>query len=240
MKKIILGSLVMAITLASCNKETTQTSSSADLKTQMDSISYNMGKMYAVQYYDVLSQTGAPTDSFNTDLVLRGFEEGIKKDSTGLSKEEGMKLLNTYFKSLQEKKMKVESGAAKEVGIAFLAKNKLRKEVTVLPSGLQYEVITQGSGAKPSGPTSSVTVHYHGTTIEGKVFDSSVERGEPATFALNQVIKGWTEGVQLMSTGSKYRFYIPSDLAYGDRGAGADIKPGATLIFDVELLKVNN
>src|SRR6476469_6830618 len=127
----------------------------------------------------------------------------------------------------------------KAEGEAFLAENAKKPGVTTLPSGLQYEVITEGSGKKP-GPRSQVTTHYHGTLINGKVFDSSYQRGQPATFGVNQVIAGWTEALQLMSEGSKYRLYIPSDLAYGKRGAGRDIPGDTALIFDVELLKVNN
>ncbi|MFD2720232.1 FKBP-type peptidyl-prolyl cis-trans isomerase [Hymenobacter monticola] len=127
----------------------------------------------------------------------------------------------------------------KAEGEAFLAENAQKSGVTTLPSGLQYEVIKEGSGPKP-GPSSKVTTHYHGTLINGKVFDSSYQRGQPATFGVNQVIAGWTEALQLMPEGSKWRLYIPSDLAYGKRGAGRDIPGDTALIFDVELLKVNN
>jgi FKBP-type peptidyl-prolyl cis-trans isomerase FklB len=127
----------------------------------------------------------------------------------------------------------------KAEGEAFLAENAQKSGVTTLPSGLQYEVIKEGSGPKP-GPSAKVTTHYHGTLINGKVFDSSYQRGQPATFGVNQVIAGWTEALQLMPEGSKWRLYIPSDLAYGKRGAGRDIPGDTALIFDVELLKVNN
>ncbi|MDQ2771434.1 MAG: FKBP-type peptidyl-prolyl cis-trans isomerase [Bacteroidota bacterium] len=127
----------------------------------------------------------------------------------------------------------------KAEGEAFLAENASKAGVTTLPSGLQYEVITEGSGPKPK-LSSSVTTHYHGTLINGTVFDSSYQRGQPATFPVNGVIAGWTEALQLMPEGSKYRLYIPSDLAYGKRGAGRDIPGDTALIFDVELLKVNN
>lgn len=124
-----------------------------------------------------------------------------------------------------------------EKGKTFLEENKKRPEVTETPSGLQYEVLVQGDGPKP-GPTTKVTTHYHGTTIDGKVFDSSVQRGSPLSFGLNQVIKGWTEGLQLMPVGSKYKFFIPYDLAYGTSGAGGSIPGGATLIFEVELFSI--
>ncbi|MBD2768329.1 FKBP-type peptidyl-prolyl cis-trans isomerase [Hymenobacter sp. BT664] len=127
----------------------------------------------------------------------------------------------------------------KAEGEAFLAQNAAKSGVITLPSGLQYEVITQGTGRKPT-LGSSVTTHYHGTLINGTVFDSSYQRGQPATFPVNGVIAGWTEALQLMPEGSKYRLYIPSDLAYGKRGAGRDIPGDTALIFDVELVKVNN
>lgn len=122
-------------------------------------------------------------------------------------------------------------------GAAFLEENKKRPEVTETASGLQYEVLVEGDGPKPSGPRAKVLTHYHGTTIDGVVFDSSVLRNEPISFGLNQVITGWTEGLQLMPTGSKYKLFLPHHLAYGERGAGRDIPGGATLIFEVELLK---
>ncbi|MFA5984146.1 MAG: FKBP-type peptidyl-prolyl cis-trans isomerase [Methylococcaceae bacterium] len=124
----------------------------------------------------------------------------------------------------------------KIAGMAFLAENAKKANIVTTPSGLQYEVLTAGTGATPSA-SDNVTVHYKGTTIDGKEFDSSYGRGEPATFPLNRVIAGWTEGVQLMKEGAKYRFYIPSELAYGEHGAGP-IAPNATLIFDVELIKI--
>ncbi len=123
------------------------------------------------------------------------------------------------------------------LGREFLAENAKNDSVQVTKSGLQYMVLKEGNGVKPDS-TDQVTVHYTGRLIDGKVFDSSVERGEPATFALNQVIPGWTEGLQLMSEGSKYRLFIPSELAYGEKGAGSDILPNSALIFDVELIKV--
>ncbi len=135
--------------------------------------------------------------------------------------------------------MKNEKAAANlKEGQEFLAANKSKAGVTELPSGLQYEVITAGTGDKPS-ETDKVKCHYHGTLINGTIFDSSVQRGQPATFPLNQVIKGWTEGVQLMGVGSKWRFFIPPHLGYGDRQVGPTIGPNTTLIFEVELLGIN-
>lgn len=194
----------------------------------MTKVSYALGMNIIAN----LKQQGLDT------LDQAAFAEGIKAalagDSTLVSEEESNQILQAYFAKLQEDKAKM---AAKE-GEAFLAENAKREGVTVTASGLQYEVMTAGEGAKPLA-TDQVTVHYTGTTIDGKVFDSSVQRGQPATFGLNQVIAGWTEGVQLMSVGAKYKFYIPYNLAYGERGAGADIPPYAALIFEVELIKIN-
>jgi len=128
-----------------------------------------------------------------------------------------------------------KSAANLKAGQDFLAINKTKEGVTELPSGLQYEVITQGAGEKPKA-SNEVTCHYHGTLIDGTVFDSSVRRGKPATFPLNMVIKGWTEGLQLMPTGSKWHFFIPPHLGYGDRQVSAEIGPNSTLIFEVELI----
>ncbi|RPD39374.1 FKBP-type peptidyl-prolyl cis-trans isomerase [Chitinophaga barathri] len=135
--------------------------------------------------------------------------------------------------------MKNEKAAANlKAGQDFLEANKEKPGVTALPSGLQYEVITEGTGPKPSA-TSKVTCHYHGTLIDGTVFDSSVKRGQPATFPLNRVIKGWTEGLQLMPEGSKWRFFIPADLGYGEQQVSAQIGPNSALIFEVELLGIS-
>jgi len=139
-------------------------------------------------------------------------------------------------KLFQMKNEKAEANL--KVGKDFLDQNKLKPGVVALPSGLQYEVITEGTGEKPLA-TNKVTCHYHGTLIDGTLFDSSVKRGQPATFPLNMVIKGWTEGLQLMSVGSKWRFFIPPHLAYGDRQTGATIGPNSTLIFEVELLGIS-
>lgn len=144
-----------------------------------------------------------------------------------------MGIADILFKKNQEK-----AAANLKAGEEFLADNKKRETVRELPSGLQYEVLHHGDGEKPTAEN-NVTCHYHGTLIDGRIFDSSVQRGQPATFPLNRVIKGWTEGLQLMNVGSKYRFYIPAHLAYGDRTVSAEIGPNSTLVFDVELLGVS-
>jgi FKBP-type peptidyl-prolyl cis-trans isomerase FklB len=146
--------------------------------------------------------------------------------------------VNAYFQDRNMKKLEKENALNKQEGEAFLAKNKLRPEVKVTPSGLQYEVITMGTGEKPSA-TSRVKVHYHGTVPDGRIFDSSVERGQPISFGLDQVIKGWTEGLQLMPVGSKFKLYIPQELAYGANPNPASIiEPFMPLVFEVELLEI--
>jgi FKBP-type peptidyl-prolyl cis-trans isomerase FklB len=143
------------------------------------------------------------------------------------------KLLNDEFQRVQKEVVE----AQKSAGIEFLAENAKKEGVIVTESGLQYEILKEGDGSIPT-LSDNVTTHYHGTLLDGKVFDSSVQRNEPATFPVSGVIKGWTEALQLMKTGSKYKLYVPSDLAYGERGAGGDIGPHQTLIFEVELLSI--
>ena len=157
-----------------------------------------------------------------------------KKSEPKISDAEAQKILQEYFTKQQEMKTKM----AKEEGANFLAENAKKEGVISLESGLQYEILKQGSGAKPT-INDNVTTHYHGTLIDGTIFDSSVDRGQPATFPVSGVIKGWTEALQLMSVGSKWRLYVPYDLAYGERGAGANIGPFTTLIFEVELISIN-
>ncbi|MEG2070823.1 MAG: FKBP-type peptidyl-prolyl cis-trans isomerase, partial [Bacteroidales bacterium] len=169
------------------------------------------------------------------NTFIKGFTDGVNGKNQ-FSQQEIEEIFNVFNAEMQAKQNK-DVDAEKAKGAAFLAENKKKEGVITTPSGLQYKVIKMGTGAKPTA-TDKVKVHYHGTTLDGNVFDSSVQRGEPISFGLNQVIKGWTEGVQLMPIGSKFIFYIPSDLAYGDRGAGGAIKPGATLIFEVELLDI--
>lgn len=171
------------------------------------------------------------------DLDLADFRKAFETVYGGgepeLSMDEAQKVINEYLTELQEKSMK----AAREAGNAFLADNASKEGVKVTPSGLQYKVEKEGTGASPKAED-NVTVHYTGRLIDGTVFDSSVNRGEPATFPLNRVIPGWTEGLQLMKEGAKYVFFIPSDLAYGPQGVPNAIPPHSTLIFEVELIKV--
>jgi FKBP-type peptidyl-prolyl cis-trans isomerase FklB len=176
----------------------------------------------------------------NLDLLVRGVKDALAGAAPLLTDEEiqaSMQSLQQEVMAKQQEKNKMIGEKNKAEGDAYLAKNKARPEVKTTASGLQYEVINPGSGDNPK-PTDKVTVHYKGTLIDGTVFDSSYDRKEPATFVLNQVIKGWTEGVGLMKPGAKYKFFIPSDLGYGERGAGAQIGPNSVLIFEVELLSI--
>ena len=172
------------------------------------------------------------------ELEPKSFSEGImdilKENELQITFEDVQDEINAHYAKFQEK-AKTENA---EAGTTFLSKNKEKEGVNELHSGLQYRVITKGDGEKPT-EKDMVTTHYEGRTIDGKVFDSSFQRGEPASFPVNGVIKGWTEALQLMSVGDKYELFVPSELAYGEQGAGADIPPYSTLIFEVELLKIN-
>ena len=196
------------------------------LQTEEDKLSYSLGMMIGERVIKSYQ-------SLNYEALMAGIKTQHQGSKTSLTMEQAMQILSTF----REKMTSKQSGPAKAMGEKYRAKNAKRKEVKVTKSGLQYEVITSAEGAKPKA-TDTVTVHYQGTLINGTEFDSSYKRKQPASFPLNRVIRGWTEGLQLMSVGSKYRFVIPSDLAYGDRGAGQKIGPGATLIFEVELLKI--
>lgn len=200
----------------------------------MDKLSYALGLGIGTQ----LKQLGAQ------DIKVEDFMEAVKDMLAGnpskLANDEAQKLVNDFFQKQEEREMerRREAGkGAKEAGEKFLAENLKNPKVIQTPSGLQYEVLVQGDGKQPKA-TDTVKVHYEGRLIDGTVFDSSIKRGEPISFPLNQVIAGWTEGLQLMSEGSKYRLYIPYNLAYGETGAGAAIPPCAALIFDVELIEV--
>ncbi|MCH2082419.1 MAG: FKBP-type peptidyl-prolyl cis-trans isomerase [Saprospiraceae bacterium] len=196
---------------------------SFNLKAQstMDSLSYSVGVVLGKS----LKQQGI--DQVDAVSLARAIEDYLGGKDLAIDERSAGQNVNKY---LQEK----QAGA----GEAFLAENGKRPEVTTTASGLQYEVLKEGDGPQPN-TDQKVTVHYHGTLIDGTVFDSSVERGRPASFGVTQVIQGWVEGLQLMSKGSKYKFYIPYNLAYGERGAPPKIQPYAALIFEVELLDIN-
>lgn len=191
----------------------------------MDTTSYSIGMSLG---YRIKNQ-GA--NKLDYQSLAQAIQDVLEGNELPFSKNYSDSLNYVYFNNQRESMF----AKVKEEGAAFLKTNGLRPEVTTTASGLQYEVLVAAEGPKPSG-SNSVTVHYVGKLLNGDMFDSSVDRGEPATFPLNRVISGWTEGVALMSTGAKYRFFIPENLAYGSRGAGADIPPYSALIFDVELL----
>ena len=210
-----------------------------NLDSHQAQVSYIIGRDLARNF----AQQGLDLD---VDTLAGALKEGLQGLPSRLTQEQmqaAMQQLQEQMGSPDEENNTPDpetmNNNNKAEGEAFLATNAGKAGVTTLPSGLQYEVLTQGTGAKPT-LQSSVTTHYHGTLIGGTVFDSSYQRGQPATFPVNGVIAGWTEALQLMPEGSKYRLYIPSDLAYGKRGAGRDIPGDTALIFDVELLKVNN
>ncbi|MBR3647074.1 MAG: FKBP-type peptidyl-prolyl cis-trans isomerase [Paludibacteraceae bacterium] len=193
----------------------------------MDKAAYALGLSIGQN----LMQSGVK--SINTADFVAGIEDVLGGRTPQISMQEAQRVLNDFFKELEAK----AAGAAKAEGERFLAENAKRPQVKVTPSGLQYEVIEGTLGQKPKA-TDTVKVHYEGTLPDGTVFDSSYRRGEPISFALNQVIAGWTEGLQLMPIGSKYKLYIPYQLGYGERGAGASIPPYSALIFTVELLGI--
>jgi FKBP-type peptidyl-prolyl cis-trans isomerase FklB len=220
---------------SSAKPKGTSASAGTALTTDKQKASYALGMNIAAG----LSQQMDPKDIDKASL-LQGFKDTLAGAKPAISMEEAVAAL----KKLQDTVQKEEEAAVQQAGEtnqkagdAFLAANKSKEGVVALPSGLQYKVLTEGTGPKPAA-TDTVVCNYRGTLLDGKEFDSSYKRGQPATFPLNQVIKGWTEGVQLMSVGSKYEFYIPAALAYGARGAGADIGPNSTLIFQVELISI--
>jgi FKBP-type peptidyl-prolyl cis-trans isomerase FklB len=226
-------SILAAVVLLSGSACARQTSTSADLKTDKDKASYavglNVGKNLAKESIDV-----------DPAIVEQGIKDAMAGGKTLMTDEEvkaAMAALKATAQKNQEAKMAQAGDANKKEGDAFLAANKAKDGVVTLPSGLQYKILTAGTGAKPTA-ADTVICNYKGTLINGKEFDASSKHGGPATFPVSGVIKGWTEALQLMPVGSKWQLFIPPDLAYGQRGAGGDIGPGATLIFEVELVSI--
>jgi FKBP-type peptidyl-prolyl cis-trans isomerase FklB len=193
-------------------------------------VSYGIGRQMGQQLAD------NPFEGVSSAAVSQGLLDALNGVEMPYSNEEMQAAFGEINTRMQAKEAEQSKGLA-AAGEAFLAENAKKPGITVTASGLQYEVITQGTGAIPSS-TSKVKTHYHGTLIDGTVFDSSVNRGQPIDFPVNGVISGWTEALQLMPVGSKWRLYIPHNLAYGERGAGASIKPYSALIFDVELIDI--
>ena len=232
MKKIsvLVATVIVAMSASftSCDSH-----KSASLKTAVDSASYAIGINTGANYRTNLKTL--PGGEANIDDLIAGFIQAIKGDSAAMkmTPETAQQYLQTYFVEASAK----EAAQNKEAGEKFLAENKTKEGVITTESGLQYKVEKEGTGEKPTA-ADRVKVHYTGTLLDGTKFDSSVDRGEPAEFGVSQVIRGWAEGLQIMPAGSKYIFWIPSDLAYGERGAGQDIKPNSVLKFEVELLEV--
>lgn len=259
-----LAAVVAAVALLSgCNEKAADkaapakapeaTAQAADQKTAItdkasfdDKFSYLMGYQFGSQQKSMPKELG----KLNIDQLINGVKEGLGGGEPSLTHEQMQQVMAEFQKRMVavQAKAKEEQAAAaakakkdavtnKEAGKKFLKENGTREGVVTTASGLQYEILTKGTGAKPTA-TDSVTVNYTGKLLDGTVFDASEKHGGPATFALNQVIPGWTEGMQLMSPGAKYRFFIPSDLAYGDAGAPGAIPPGSTLTFDVDLVSI--
>ena len=218
MKKIIL-SLILIMGITSINAQ--------NLNTEMEKVSYSLGVNVAK------SVKNQGLTNIDSEAIAQAFTDVFEGNELKISEQESNLILQDYFGKLA----KEAQSANVEAGQKFLAENAKRDGVTTTATGLQYEVLAQGSGDSPK-ETDQVTVHYHGTLIDGTVFDSSVERGQPATFPVNGVIPGWVEALQLMKPGAKYKLFIPSNLAYGERGAGGSIGPNATLIFEVELISI--
>ena len=212
------------------NKKEAKIEQSAILANSTDSAAYCLGVVLGADLQNMVKNF--PGDSINPHLLMQAMQKAFLGDSTAISLTDGQNYLRTYTQAVQE----AEAANRKQEQTTFLTENAKRPEVVSLPSGLQYEVIIPADGPKPT-ENSTVTVHYEGRLTDGTKFDSSYDRKEPATFQLTRVIKGWTEGVQLMSAGAKYKFYVPYTLGYGERGAGGKIPPYSTLIFTIELIE---
>lgn len=227
---IYASALVLTVGAAGCQNSSSKGDSK--LANRNDSVSYSLGVLIGENNKQQMK--GAPgVEQLDKQVLLAAFEKAFLGDSVQIKPAKANGILQKFFTEVS----KVEGEKNLKAGQEFLAENGKKPGVVTLPSGLQYEIMKAGTGPKPTA-TDQVKCHYHGTTIEGKVFDSSVNRGEPATFPVGQVIPGWTEALQLMPVGSKWKLFIPANLAYGEKGAGADIKPNSTLIFEVELLEI--
>ncbi len=228
-KKIVFASLIIAVGFSACDQSagTNNAQSNNEMSDKLDTLSYGFG----VSIGNNLKQNNI--EDLNADMVAKGIADVYAEGEPAMSLEESQQLIQNYYQSKEAQK-----GAANaDAGKAFLQENAQREGVMTTESGLQYEILSEGDGPKPA-MTDKVTVHYTGTLIDGTVFDSSVERGEPASFPVNGVIPGWIEALQMMPVGSKWKLYIPAELAYGERGAGRQIGPNETLIFEVELLSI--
>jgi FKBP-type peptidyl-prolyl cis-trans isomerase FklB len=224
MKNVIIISSLLAV--VACKPETPK---EVKLENELDSVSYSLG-------VNIGENINKQFEEYSLDNFIAGMKGVLNnEEDPKISGEQATAIIQGYF----TKKQGQESESMIEEGRKFLETNASKEGVTVLESGLQYEVLAQGDGINMPKLEDNVTTHYHGTLMDGTVFDSSVDRGEPASFPVNGVIKGWTEALQLMSVGSKWKLYVPYDLAYGERGAGPQIGPYSTLVFEVELISIN-
>jgi FKBP-type peptidyl-prolyl cis-trans isomerase FklB len=227
----LLGIGLAGILLIACNKGNTK------LETQKDKVSYIIGQNIGRSF----KQQGLDGEVIDLAKMRAGIEDVLAGAEAKLTEEQMAEIMTAFQKDMMARADSVNKAKGegnKKIGEEFLAKNAKEAGVIVLPSGLQYKVITEGTGKKPT-LTSMVTVHYRGTLIDGKEFDSSIKRGQPANFPVNGVIAGWTEALQLMPVGSKWKLFVPSKLAYGEQAAGPDIGPNSTLLFEVELISIN-
>lgn len=231
MKNSILYLLVLGLIVAATS---CQQGGPANVKmeTSVDSVSYAIGVLVGSNNKKQL-ESAPGSDEMSMEIMSAAFRAASLGEEAVITEEDANALVQKFFAEAGDR----EAQANLEAGNKFLEENGKRDGITITESGLQYEVLTEGDGAKPTA-ADQVRVHYHGTLIDGTVFDSSVDRGEPAVFGVGQVIPGWTEALQLMPVGSKWKVYLPSNIAYGERGAGGDIGPNSTLIFEVELLEI--
>lgn len=219
--------------LTACNDKTGSTDTAIKLDTDKNKASYSIGVQLGTQIVKI-------KEMVNEDAILSGFNDSLSGKEVQLTTEEMKTAMETFQQTMieaQQAKQQELATSGKAEGDKFLTENKTKDGVKVTESGLQYKVITEGSGATPTA-TDTVVTHYTGTLVNGKVFDSSHKRNAPATFPVNGVIKGWTEALQLMKVGAKWQLFIPSELAYGARGAGKSVGPNQVLIFEIELLEI--
>lgn len=233
MKQVLLSLLFISVSVFAnaqlfSKKEKEPEQKKLSLKNSQDSLAYALGVMAAENLSKQYS-----SDSLNISAAIEAFSKTLKKELLKINQEEA----NLYIKTFEQKQKEAAMAKVKKEGVQFLKENATKEGVVVLPSGLQYKVLKKGSGSKHPKPSDRVKVHYHGTLIDGSIFDSSIKRGRPAQFPVNAVIQGWIEALQLMKPGDKWVLYIPQELAYGARSAGS-IPPYSTLIFEVELIEI--